>query len=86
MNKEEIFAAVQVGKSRGSNHKYALSGERVEIKIPSQARDVLIALDEIPASVEEIANRAEIKTKQTKARIVQYYLPLLIKNGLVIKS
>jgi len=86
MNKEDIIAAVQVGKSRGSNSKYALSGEKVAVKIPQQALDVLMAMEFDASSVEEIANRAEIKTKQPKTRIVQYYLPLLIKNGLVVKS
>jgi hypothetical protein len=85
MNFENII--VSRGKS-SDNQKYRLSihATTKHVKLPQQAFDVLRAMDEDGMNVAEIAAVAEIKTRQSKERIVKYYIPMLLKEELIEKS
>jgi hypothetical protein len=85
MNFENII--VSRGKS-SDNQKYRLSEQAATkaVKLPQQAFDVLRAMDEDGMSVADIAAVADIKTRQSKERIVKYYIPLLLKEELIEKA
>jgi len=78
---------VVVVRGRSESSKYRLNPEaKGGIKLPQQANDVYRAITAEPTLASEIAKRLETKTKQPKERIVRYYLPLLIKEKLIIKA
>lgn len=85
MNFDNIV--VSRGKS-STNGKYFLSEQATTAtcKLPQQAFDVLRAMSEEPMTVAEIAAQAEIATRQSKERIVKYYIPLLMKEKLIEKE
>jgi hypothetical protein len=80
------FENIVVSRGRGiSNGKYKLTDNAasVQCKLPQQAFDVLKAMATEPYTIDEIAANADIKTKQSKERIVKYYVPMLLKAGLI---
>lgn len=82
------FANIIVSRGKSSNNgKYQLSAQAATkaAKLPQQAFDVLRAMSDEPQTIAEIAENADITTRQSKERIVKYYLPLLLKEELIEK-